>query len=672
MLALTIVIAATCGGTAATYLYDTRSTLTTRMAVGACLGLTILGLSGFVAASLLGVGLRSLLIATAIAVAPLSVFVGRASRDSAVADIIASVQRARAAVTGRDPAALWGAALFLLLSVPLLIVFTGAVYEAADGIHTGLFVNRNDLPLHIDIIIGFLTGGNLPPQHPEFAGARLTYPFLADFIAAQLMGAGLTLQRAVALENVVLLLALIVIIHRWALALTRERVAALLTPLLVLLGSGLGWLLLTQDAASVPGGWLSFLWNLPHDYTINTRHLQWGNVATTMLVPQRSFLLGLPLFMIVWTLWWRAVAADRGGDAHEASPDSASRIRLMAAAGAVAGCLPLAHTHSYMVVMGMGAVLSLVFWSWRAWMVFFAVAVALALPQLFWVSHGSLVNTRTFVGWSPGWTKGTESYAWFWFKNTGLFIPLLAAALVGRGRWRVVPRTLLLFYVPFLICFVAPQLFRFAPRLSANIKILIYWYIASAPLVALVLAALWRRHGAMRVAVAVLVMTLTGAASLDVLRVISGASAVRVFDAPSVQFAGVVERLTPAGAVILHAPSRNHSVFLTGRHSLLGNLLHVGSHGFDYTGRAADIKSMYQGAPDTAELLHRYNVDFVVVGPDERQTLRPNDALFARLPIVGAAAGYRLYRTADLARAADCRAACLKAVAQNGAAGEHP
>jgi hypothetical protein len=391
-----------------------------------------------------------------------------------------------------------------------------------------------------------------------------------------------------------------------------------------------------------------------------------------MLVPQRSFLLGLPLFMIVWTLWWRAVGADRDRDANGTRPDAGSPVRLMAAAGVIAGCLPLAHTHSYMVLMGMAGVLSLLFWSWRAWMVFFVVAVAIAVPQLLWVSHGSLVNTRTFVGWSPGWTKGTESYAWFWFKNTGLFIPLLAAALAGRRKWRVVPPTLLLFYVPFLVCFIAPQMFRFAPRITANIKILIYWYIASAPLVALVLARLWQRQGAMRLAAVAAVVTLTGAASLDVWRVISGVSAVRVFDAASVEFAGVVQRLTPPDAVILHAPSRNHSVFLTGRHSLLGNLLHVGSHGFDYTERAAHIRSIYAGEADTAALLRRYDVDFIVVGPDERATLRPNDELFATLPTVGGSAGYRLYRTADLARAADCRLTCPRALAQSRGEGVHP
>ncbi len=172
---------------------------------------------------------------------------------------------------------------------------------------------------------------------------------------------------------------------------------------------------------------------------------------------------------------------------------------------------------------------------------------------------------------------------------------------------------------------------------------------------ALLLARLWQRRGIVRFFAVAAMATLIAAASLDVWRVISGASAVRIFDASSVEFARVIERVTPPKAVILHAPSPNHPVFLTGRRSVLGNLLHVASHGFDFTEREADVSRIYEGAGDTHALLRRYNVDFIVVGPDERETFRPNDQLFDGLPVAGSAAGYRLYKSDDLAREADCR-----------------
>jgi uncharacterized membrane protein len=207
-----------------------------------------------------------------------------------------------------------------------------------------------------------------------------------------------------------------------------------------------------------------------------------------------------------------------------------------------------------------------------------------------------------------------------------------------------VPKRLLWFYLPFALCFIVPQFFRLAPRVSANIKVLVFWYIASAPLVALVLARLWRTGRVPRLIAAGVVASLTLAAALDVWRVLSGASAVRVFDAGEGAFAEMVQRTTAPRAIVLHVPSRNHAVFLTGRRSLVGNPLHVGSHGFDYKGREADIRRIYAGHVDAAALLDSYGVDYVVVGPEEREGLPVDDRFFQTQAVVGEAGGFTLYK----------------------------
>jgi uncharacterized membrane protein len=97
-------------------------------------------------------------------------------------------------------------------------------------------------------------------------------------------------------------------------------------------------------------------------------------------------------------------------------------------------------------------------------------------------------------------------------------------------------------------------------------------------------------------------------------------------------------------AVILHAPSRNHPVFLTGRRSLVGNPLHVGSHGFDYKGRERDVRQIYAGGPDAVWLLARYGIEYAVVGPEERERLTVDDRFFAAHPVIAEAGGFRLYR----------------------------
>ena len=76
--------------------------------------------------------------------------------------------------------------------------------------------------------------------------------------------------------------------------------------------------------------------------------------------------------------------------------------------------------------MGMGACLTLInLRRWREWLAFLVVASVIAIPQLLWSTHGSAVSTRAFIGWKFGWDNSNENFFWFWFKNTGLFIPLL-------------------------------------------------------------------------------------------------------------------------------------------------------------------------------------------------------------------------------------------------------
>jgi hypothetical protein len=199
------------------------------------------------------------------------------------------------------------------------------------------------------------------------------------------------------------------------------------------------------------------------------------------------------------------------------------------------------------------------------------------------------------------------------------------------------------FCLPFALCFLIPNLVRLSPWIWDNIKILFYWQIASAPLVAVVLARLWRRGSWQRgVALAALVsLTLSG--GLDVWRVVSHASEVQVFSRDGVAFAEIVRQKTPPRSLILHAPTYNHPVFLTGRRSLMGYAGHLWSHGIEYGRREADVKRVYAGANDAEELLARYGVDYIVVGPLERTLLSVNDAFFSRFTIVAEASGYRLH-----------------------------
>ncbi len=134
--------------------------------------------------------------------------------------------------------------------------------------------------------------------------------------------AGASLEGALFWQNFVLMLALVGILHRWALVLTRDRLASLLVPAIVLLSGGFGWVYFLSDAAQSGQGAVALLRKLPRDYTmIGTLGYRWGNAITALLLTQRSWLLGIPLALVVWTLWWKAT----GGDGETGSEGEAER-----------------------------------------------------------------------------------------------------------------------------------------------------------------------------------------------------------------------------------------------------------------------------------------------------------------------------------------------------------
>ncbi|HEY2941476.1 MAG TPA: hypothetical protein VGN09_03490 [Vicinamibacteria bacterium] len=630
-MSLFLILAACVGGAAATYLFDDDAPLVARLAVGGALGLAVFGLAGFVAASLLGLGPTAVAAGILAAGAPLLGFADPGRRRRLGAD-------ARAALTRPGRAELGTIFFYVGMAVLVWQVTERAVLFEDGAIGTGVDHNLGDLPFHVAIISGFAYGQNLPPEHPELAGVRLTYPFLVDFIAAMMVRAGGSLRSALFLEGLVLGLCIVALLHRWSLLLTGDRLAAVVSPALFLLNGGLGWTLLLREVTPGRGGLGALLSNLPHNYTIlPSGGLRWGNVVTTLLVPQRTLLLGLPLALAAATLWWQALGENPPADRTRAR-------RRMAGAGVIAGLLPLVHGHSFAVVMAAGAALALLF-PRRIWTWFFAPAVALALPQVLWMAAGTGLRARSFVGWHLGWDHGEQNVVLFWLRNTGLFIPLLVATFGWRRRdgGRLVPGRLARFYVPFALCFIVPNLLQLSPWIWDNVKFLVYWLVASTPIVALLIAHWWRRGGWRSVAVASLVL-LTLAGGLDVWRVVSRAETHAIFDADAVSFAGRLREATPPRALVLHVPTYRSPVFLAGRRSLLGYPGHIWSQGLDAGTREADIARMYRGGADARELMRRYGVDCVMYGPEEAAVA--GEEGLAPLPLIVASGRYRLYDAA--------------------------
>ncbi len=652
--ALAVLALAVLGGTVATYWYDPGAPAASRPFTGAATGLVALAALGLLAGFAVGPNPASVVLATAVVAAPAALLARSRFRAAVRADA------ADLGALARRAAASWPATLLALFGIVAVVallwrIVDRVMLEGPDGIGTGYVNNLGDLPFHLQIVASFGWGGNLPPEDPTYAGTAFTYPFLADYLSGMLVVLGASLREALLAPSLILGAALTGLLVRFGAAITRDRLAGWLTPVLVLLGGGLGWVVLLDDARKSGAGILQTLLAPPHDYTIvGDAVWRWGNAITTLLVPQRGLLLGLPLAVVVFTLLWHSLSAT-------ATPET-QRLRTirLGVAGLATGALVLAHTHSFAVVLGTAFFLGLLFAEWRngrlrAWALYLAAAALAAAPSALLLARGSATSAGSYFDIAIGWDHGQTDPVTFWLLNTGLFIPLLVAALLvgrvpGGGGRPLVGGRLLRFWLPFAAWFIVPNVVRLAPWTWDNIKVLLYWWVGSAPLVALAIAALWRgrRRGAPRVvgrlAAAGSLVVLLLAGSLDVWRVVSGRTDYGQFDAGGVAFAERIRATVPARALVLHAPTWNPPVYLTGRRSLLGYPGWMWSRGLASGDRERDIGLMYAGGSDALQLMRNHGVDYVEVTPIERGMLEVNDALFAGFPLIAEVGDYRLYR----------------------------
>lgn len=687
---LVLVFFVTACGTVATYLYDQDASFGARLCAGVCIGLAALGLVCFIFASILGLTPAAILLSVLVLSLPLTALNDPARRQIIQHDLAETYRALHAALVhpGRMP---FGYVVFYLITaIVLCLCFQRAMIELPNGFYTGLLNNFGDLPFHISVITSFAYGNNFPPQDPTYAGVKFTYPFLTDFISAVFVQCGATLRQSMFIENFVVGVAFVGLLHRWALVLLKNRLAAIITPLLVILNGGFGWVMLIDAALGNHDGWTQFLKSLPVSFTIIPEtSWRWGNAISTLLIPQRGFLLGLPIAVIVFTQWWLANRQPSDAEQDDVSepkqekagvsgkkkgkrarsqisnrkpqisnfrsqiPDPRLKMRpisptqQMIAAGIIAGLLPLVHAHSFVVVMVVGAGIALLQRQWRNWFFFFLAASVIALPQMWWSTHGSAVDSAKFFEWQFGWDRGEQNPVWFWFTNTGLFIPLTIAAILWRDPHRLVSRRLLLFFLPFMLCFIIPNVLKMAPWIWDNIKVLYYWWLASAPLVALLLARLWEHGGLKRAAAVSLFVLVTAAGTLDVVSILLRPTKHQVFDRAGIQFAEYMKSQIAPRSLVMHAPVHNHPVFLTGRRSLMGYPGHIWTHGLDYMQRESEIKRVYSGTSDAPEILRRYRVGYLVAGPHERNLMNVNNQFLSNFQLMGDVGGYRLYKVAQ-------------------------
>lgn len=613
MFASFFLIASIIGGTALTYSIPLRLSLPERVFIGTAIGLASSTLLTFAVSlafgfTLPGAGISAGLPAlTAVAIALVPRF-----RAECAADVRRGI-RALGSRTNRVVMIVFGVfavALGLILGHAIFI-HDGTLYAAFSNVW-------GDWNQHLSQTSSFAYADNIPPELSVLSGERLSYPFLTNFLSAILIKGGYSLVGAMVVPGVLLAIATLGLLMSLTIRLA-GRLAGVFAPFLFFLGGGLGFLRIFQDFIDANQSLGQFFGHLTRNYTQTKPdewlgNISWINPIYAYVVPQRAFIFGAPLVLAVLLLVHAALRERRR--------------RLLLPAGMIVALLPLIHTHA-LVFFGFITPVLILLTSKRTgpdakaviryWMPFLVPIALVALPQFLWLTYG--LSTGRFLRLQLGWTTDDGNVVWFWLKNMSLFLPLLGIGMVAFRRSQPLLTTLT---ASIAVVFVLANIIIFQPWDWDNSKLFVYWFLASIPMVAFVLAAAWRRSPRWRIGTVLLLLSLTLSGALDASKALQWQSyKLPMFSKDDRVLAEHIRTHSSPDSVFLTAQDANNPISgLSGRSIVLGYTGWIWSYGLDYLDREKDVTMMMEARTDPRELLRRYDVDYVVIGAAERGSNR--------------------------------------------------
>ena len=522
------------------------------------------------------------------------------------------------------------------------------VLRPADGALNVGQSTYGDLPLHLGIASS-LRNAAFPPDYSILPGERLVYPFLMDSFSTSFMLFGMPLRWAIILPGTLMMglvfAGYMLLADRMA---ASRRAMVVWATLFVFLNGGLGFLY-SIDTLGVSNGsaglnplqagtWLDRLETILQGwYQTPANHadfpyynLRWSNIIADMLIPQRTFLGGwcvlLPCIYLLYDGFM-----DREGSAID--------LRQAALLGVMAGGLPLLHTHSFLA-LGLLSAGWLVYDLLRSrgktllpWAVYGGLACLLAAPQLFLWTFRHTAGNSGFVRFQFNWVNNSggnglrDGYLWFWIKNIGLPVLLLALSLLDKNQKRRMIAS------GAFVIFLVSEFFLFQPNEYDNNKLFYVWWALCAVLAADYAVTVFDRLAGLRsryllACMAAVCCFATG--TLSIAR--ECVSDYQMYSSEAVETAAFVEKNTPEHSTFMTWTQHINPVSgLAGRDIVCGPSLWLYWHGYDLSAREGDIRDFYADPANHQDVLTKYNVDYILVGDYERASLQIDEDTLSRL-----------------------------------------
>ena len=168
--------------------------------------------------------------------------------------------------------------------------------------------------------------------------------------------------------------------------------------------------------------------------------------------------------------------------------------------------------------------------------------------------------------------------------------------------------------------FLVPNVIVLQPWDWDNTKFFIFWALLGSVVVGGVLARMFQRGPGMVIAAAALMILLGLSGALDLARASDlQVSAVQFTDAGGLNVAEWVRGHTSPTAVFAVADEHNNPIpTLAGRRVMIGYPGWLWTYGLpDFVNKGADQKRILAGDTTTPDLVRKYGIDYVMIGPQE-------------------------------------------------------
>ncbi len=611
-----------------TYFFNLELFFETRIAVGALLGTLLLGSLSLFISYFLGLNLLGMIIFLGI-INSVGLFLLKRNTEK--------IRYELEGFRSRLKESSWK--LYLLFIGFFVVLFGYLAFQLLTFNNGRYFVqpvhSYGDISLHLSIISSFAFGNNFPPQSPILSGAKISYPFLIDFITAVFVNPlSLRFDQAVALVGVLMMVVLIILLSYFSLKVIGNKLAACLVLFLFFFNGGLGFLYFLNDLQNSNSNFFQFIQALPRDYTaLKDLGFFWINVVLSMLLPQRSFLLGLPVAILILYIFW----------------DLSERfdVRKLFLGILLVSLLPIIHVHSLIVLAPflLWLTIQIILKNKNRISVIFVlgsigIVIILVLSKLFLEQSE---NPFSLMKYKLGWMAPKGGILSFYIKNFGFNLLLIPIAILLGLKKNL---KLAYFAIVGQLWFILPSLFIFQPWDFDNTKFFIYWYLSSLFILAYLLSKLILTRQVTNIILAITAIYLVSFSGfLDIVRLISSSGTrYESYSPQAIKLAEFVKSNTKQDAVFLSVDKfDNPVVALSGRKVVVGFHGWLWTYGLNYSQRELDVRNILAGQ-SSQDLFKKYNISYVILFENEQSNYVINYDFINRYPLIYNQDGYKIYQ----------------------------